>query len=124
MGPERFKPFDLQSISAGIRRIKNRIATLEQAAQEETKEIEFSDGIILDNVEENRVQIIFNSIPSQETREQLKKNGFRWSRRNRHKETTTKHSLVPFPKKKSPLKTLQRFKRKLYSTSKKIRSEV
>lgn len=83
MGPERFKPFDLQSISAGIRRIKNRIATLEQAAQEETKEIEFSDGIILDNVEENRVQIIFNSIPSQETREQLKKNGFRWSRRNR-----------------------------------------
>ena len=85
MGPDNWRPFpsySLQSNRAEIRRVKDRIAALEKAAQEQTKEIAFPGGVIIDNVEENRVQIIFDSIPAEEIRAQLKARGFRWSRKN------------------------------------------
>jgi len=85
MGPDNWRPFpsySLQSNRAEIRRIKDRIAALEKATQEETKKIAFPGGVIIDNVEENRVQIMFDSIPAEEIRAQLKARGFRWSRKN------------------------------------------
>src|SRR5690606_8748946 len=80
MAPEDRVPCpsdSLQSNQAEIRRIKDRIAALEKATQEATKKIAFPGGVIIDNVEENRVQIMFDSIPAEDIRAQLKARGFR-----------------------------------------------
>lgn len=75
--------FELSNNNASIRRLKKRIEEETAKAQDTTKE-EIINGIkILDNVEENRVQIFFDSIPNEETRKKLKSNGFRWSRFNK-----------------------------------------
>lgn len=63
-----------------IKLTKQRIAALEKAASEETQTIPFEGGKIVDNVEENRVQIFFEEIPSKEIRDRLKRNGFKWAR--------------------------------------------
>lgn len=74
----------LQNSNGRIKGIKDRIAHLEKLAaiagstpkEEQTTEI---NGIkIIDNLEAQRLQIIFDGKPEKEIREQLKKNGFRW----------------------------------------------
>lgn len=82
-----FKPFESYAFSnnrAEIRRIKQRIEELKQRAQDKTTEIQVADGVkIVDNVEINRVQVVFDHIPSEEIRRKLSKRGFRWSPRNK-----------------------------------------
>jgi len=46
----------------------------------EVENIKFNGGELLVNVELNRVQIIFYSIPSPEIRTELKSCGFKWAR--------------------------------------------
>lgn len=75
-----FPSYRLQNNNANIRRMKERVAHLERQAQDETKEIEFDGGKIVDNVEDNRVQIFHDEKPSEEVREKLKRGGFRWAR--------------------------------------------
>lgn len=79
MGNIGFPGYRLQNNSANIRRMKKRIEQLERAAQDTTTEQEFGDVQVIDNVEENRVQIIFPEKPSAEIRAKLKSNGFRWA---------------------------------------------
>jgi len=74
-----FPHYKFSNNSAEIRRIKNRITQLEKIQTLETKEIHIGDATIVMNIEANRVQILFDSIPPEEMRKKLKSNGFRWS---------------------------------------------
>lgn len=81
-----FAAYQLTNNSANIRRIQARIAQLEasakaaEAAGGENKRASYQ-GLcdVVENFEENRVQIIFESKPSAEVRAELKGNGFRWA---------------------------------------------
>lgn len=81
-GEVGFPAWTLRNNNAEIRRLKTRLNTLMEQKAETTQSWEY-DGIkIVDNVEENRLQIFFDSKPDEETRNQLKKHGFKWSPSN------------------------------------------
>src|SRR5690606_20702504 len=73
--------YRLENNSARIRRLRQRIEALERRATRTTREIRFDGGRIVENAEADRLQIFFDSVPSQEIRNQLKSRGFRWSPR-------------------------------------------
>lgn len=73
--------YQLQNLGARIREIKKRIARLKRLETIEFEDKEFYGGKIIHNKEINRIQILFDSIPSVEIREQLKHRGFHWSRK-------------------------------------------
>jgi len=81
-----FPRFQLSNNNANIKRIKERIASLEkkQAVADSLNEnpvTEYPGNIrLIENYEENRVQIKFPGKPSVEVRDSLKRRGFRWSR--------------------------------------------
>jgi hypothetical protein len=79
-----YKPYQLQNNNANIRRIRQRIEELKRKKSDVTTVLH-DDGFtkLVDNVEENRLQVFFPSIPDAETRTELKRNGFRWSRYNK-----------------------------------------
>lgn len=77
-----YPQFSLANNSAEIRRIKVRIEKLKATAQDMTTKTPFDGGTIVDNVEENRLQILFDDKPDADTRTKLKSHGFRWSPRN------------------------------------------
>ena len=77
-----YPQFSLANNSAEIRRIKARIEKLKATAQNVTIKTPFASGTIVDNVEENRLQILFDDKPDADTRTKLKSHGFRWSPRN------------------------------------------
>lgn len=78
-----FPSFSLSNNGAEIRRLKKRIETLKATALDETTRTAFDGGVIIDNAEENRLQIIFDSKPDKAVREALKGRGFHWSPNNR-----------------------------------------
>lgn len=80
-GPIGFPPYALSNNNANIKRVKDRIAHLERAATREHKEVAVGNtGIkLVQNVEENRLQIIFPGKPDADVRAKLKASGFRWS---------------------------------------------
>lgn len=81
-GKETLAAYVLQNSNGRIKGIKDRIAHLERLAvkAEATPRVETEvNGItIIDNLEAQRLQIIFPGKPDTEVRDQLKKNGFRW----------------------------------------------
>lgn len=80
-----FPDYELASLRGKIKRVESRIAELDKlqaAAQEPADSTKFDGGEIVRNAELNRLQIIFDGIPDDETRASLKSNGFRWSPRN------------------------------------------
>lgn len=70
-----------QNINATKKRIKAEEARAEKYS-EGNKETKFDHYTVLENVDENRLQILFDGKPSDAVREVLKKNGFRWSGKN------------------------------------------
>lgn len=76
-----YPTWQLSNNNAEIRRIKARIETLTR--QRETGYVgwEFDGGTVEANQAENRLQILFDSKPDNETRTLLKSHGFRWSPR-------------------------------------------
>lgn len=72
--------YELTNIGAEIRRIKERIENIKELDQLNFEDITFNGGKIVHNKEQNRIQIIFDSIPDEDTRNFLKHNGFKWSR--------------------------------------------
>lgn len=78
-----FPSFSLSNNGAEIRRLKKRIEALKATALYETARTAFDGGVIVDNAEENRLQIIFDSKPDKAVREALKGRGFHWSPNNR-----------------------------------------
>ena len=65
---------------ANIRRMKERLEDLQDQIEEEAIEYEINGTRVLENLEENRLQIIFESKPEDEVRTRLKENGFKWAR--------------------------------------------
>ncbi len=77
-----YPPYALSNNNANIKRLQQRIASL-QAAKESTHEDEEHDGYTYhEDAEQMRVQLIFDGKPDDATRELLKNYGFRWSPRN------------------------------------------
>ena len=77
-----FPSYSLSNNNAEMRRIRERIKVLEASAKAE--HIEKNCGVCryVENPELNRVQLFFDGKPSAEIRAILKKNGFRFSRRD------------------------------------------
>lgn len=80
-----FPDYELTSLRGKIKRVQARLEDLDklQAAQANPDPATDYDGFhLIRNAAENRLQIIFDEIPSPDMREKLKGNGFRWSPRN------------------------------------------
>lgn len=80
-----FPAYELASIRGKIERTEQRLAELdrrEQQAAEPQTNTAFDGGRIVRNIDRNRLQILFDAIPSADTRAALKQNGFRWSPKN------------------------------------------
>lgn len=78
-----YADFQLTNNNATIRATRERIEFLRKQKQQDSKEFTINGVECVDNVEENRFQIFFDSIPSAEIRGELKRNGFRWSPSNK-----------------------------------------
>jgi Domain of unknown function (DUF3560) len=79
-GRAGFPNYALANNSANIRRLEKRLAVIQNAQHDETIEEQFPGGVrLIDNVEANRLQILFPEIPSEGIRRELKRNGFHWS---------------------------------------------
>lgn len=72
--------YELNYISADIRRIKARIEEIKELEQLDFKNIKLKNGTIIHNKEQNRIQILFDEIPSEVIRGRLKASGFKWAR--------------------------------------------
>lgn len=80
-----FPDFELASLRGKIKRAQENLAkldSLEQHKDDAANTLEFDGGKIFLNMEANRLQILFDEIPSEETRAELKSHGFKWSRKN------------------------------------------
>lgn len=78
--------YELASIRGKIKRIQARLTELdrlEAAAKAPADSLEFDGGEIVRNAELNRLQILFDDIPSPDLRQELKSYGFRWSPANK-----------------------------------------
>lgn len=74
-----FARFSLTNNSANIRRYKERLEQAKKLQETETKDYEINGVKVCENTEENRLQLFFNGKPSDEMRQELKHNAFRWS---------------------------------------------
>lgn len=74
-----FASYSLTNNNANIKRTQDRIKQLEKISSMVTTEQEINGIKVLTNVEANRVQIFFPSIPDEEIRKKLKSHGYRWS---------------------------------------------
>ncbi len=73
--------WELTNIGATIRETKKRIERLENQEKIQFGEIDFNGGRIIHNKQINRIQFLFDSIPSEDIRQILKSHGFHWSKR-------------------------------------------
>lgn len=75
-----YADYELTSIRGKIKRIQARIEELDKRQSGAMAEgWKFDGGEVVMNTTENRVQIIFDARPDEETRSTLKSNGFRWA---------------------------------------------
>lgn len=72
----RNKFFRLPEIA---QRMKEKLQTVKE---QENKELKFEGGTLVWNYGEDRLQILFDDIPEESKRKELKSSGFRWSPRN------------------------------------------
>lgn len=78
--PKPCEAFMLSNNNTEIHRIRQRIVELEQRQTAPAPEgWTFDGGKVVMNVEENRIQILFDGKPEEEIRSELKHSGFRWS---------------------------------------------
>lgn len=74
-----YPAYALQNSNANIKRIRQRIASLQAAKASPTQEEQHNGCTYLENSDIMRVQLVFDSKPSENTRALLKANGFHWS---------------------------------------------
>lgn len=74
-----FPSYALSNNNANIRRIEQRIKQIEANRQRKPAHIEGEGYEYAEDVEENRAMFIFTGKPPKETRDVLKRHGFRWS---------------------------------------------
>jgi hypothetical protein len=78
------QPYEMQNNLANIKRVEQRISELESKVNLEKAgftKMKYENGVVFQNMEINRLQIIFDDKPDADIRTILKKNGFRWSPR-------------------------------------------
>ena len=74
-----FPTYELTNSNANIKRVKQRIETLEAGKASKSIEEEHDGYTYRENAEAMRVQLRFDGKPDDETRALLKRNGFRWA---------------------------------------------
>lgn len=74
-----YPAYELTNNNANIRRLKARLAELEKRREAPADGWEFEGGRVAINTELNRLQIFFDEKPDEDTRTNLKSNGFRWA---------------------------------------------
>lgn len=74
-----FPTYELTNSNANIKRVKQRIETLEAVKASKSIEEEHDGYTYRENAEAMRVQLRFDGKPDDETRALLKRNGFRWA---------------------------------------------
>ena len=75
-----FADYTLRNSQANITRLRSRLVAVKASASRETKEVTYPCGVkLVQNVEANRLQMVFPGKPAEETRKALKSRGFRWS---------------------------------------------
>lgn len=74
-----FPTYELTNSNANIKRVKQRIETLEAVKASKSIEEERDGYTYRENAEAMRVQLRFDGKPDDETRALLKRNGFRWA---------------------------------------------
>ncbi len=77
--PIPFETYHFSNLSGNIRRVKERIATLEKTAKSENVEIEKDSYTYREDTAENRVMFFFPGKPGDDARAALKHAGFKWS---------------------------------------------
>ncbi len=82
-----YASFELTNNNANIKRLKERVESIkklkERAEQKEESKYIQVDGLeVVEDSTDMRIRIIFDDIPSAETRDLLKHNGFKWSPKN------------------------------------------
>ena len=75
-----YSPGSLSSNNQEIHRTQRRIEELTRAKEDGYTGWEFEGGRVEVNKDLNRLQIFFDEIPDEETRRELKTNGFKWAR--------------------------------------------
>ncbi len=76
--------YELTSLRGKIKRVQARLDELDkraEAAEQPADGTKFPGGEIVRNLEADRLQILFDEKPDDETRQKLKERGFRWSPR-------------------------------------------
>ena len=76
--------YELTSLRGKIKRVQARFDELDKRAQQAEQPADgtkFPGGEIVRNLEADRLQILFDEKPDEDTRAALKQNGFRWSPR-------------------------------------------
>lgn len=76
--------YELTSLRGKIKRTQARLDELDkrtEQAEQPAESTKLSGGEIVHNLEADRLQILFDEKPDEETRAALKQNGFRWSPR-------------------------------------------
>ena len=82
-GKPGFASYQLSLNLAEIKRIKQRIKELEYKSDKENVINNYTNHTVIRNFDEDRLQITFDGKPSEEVRTLLKRNGFRWSPKNK-----------------------------------------
>ncbi|MBU2685904.1 MAG: DUF3560 domain-containing protein [Gammaproteobacteria bacterium] len=77
-----YPPYALTNNGGNMKRIEERIRDLESRKDLEERTEIISGVEVYHNVDENRLQLIFDGKPDSDMRQQLKSNGFRWSPTN------------------------------------------
>jgi hypothetical protein len=78
-----FPSYVLTNNNANIKRMEQRLVSLQRLEQAEEKVIESEHYTVVEDPEDNRFKLEFPGKPSAEVRKLLKSHGFRWSPRNK-----------------------------------------
>ncbi len=78
-GRAGFASFELSNNNANIRRLQIRLKTITEAKQKKETTIEGKNARMEDCPADNRIRLFFPGKPDAEIRQQLKRNGFRWT---------------------------------------------
>lgn len=74
-----FASCSITNNGANIRRVKQQLEKAKMLKNMQSKEYYIGDVKVVENYPENRMQLFFDGKPDQSVRDELKKNGFRWS---------------------------------------------
>lgn len=77
-----FPSYRLSNNLANVKRMEGRIAELTKRRGQSSGERPFEGGRVVENVEDNRIQILFDQKPDRDMIEKLKRSGFRWAPSN------------------------------------------